>query len=233
MLTPKIKEAACCGCNLIPFCSGSEKNPQADKLPIKRRLVLQKHEELFAPKRDFQYLFAIEKGSLKSVQIEADGSELVRGFYFSGEVLGYESIHSGFYNYSAIALTETQICMLDYHEFLSYLQSNPELQKHILNLFSLQLNIGTYLVSTKADRKLASFLLDLSHRLHRTNWQHQFLLPMSRQDIGNYLRLTTETVSRTLTRLQQNKIILIKNKMIQLIQPDALKQIADGLNTIG
>src|SRR5579885_179453 len=231
MHTPHMDDSVCCGCHLTPFCIGSEKlraNPEFDSLPVKRRFVVKKNERLIAPNSHFQYLFAIEKGSIKTVQSEADGGELIRGFYFYGEVLGYEAIYSGRYHFTAIALTETHVCMLDYHDFLYYLQSNPELQQHILYLISLQLNVGSYLVSTKADRKLACFLLDLSSRLHRAQMHPEFQLPMSRQDIGNYLRLTAETVSRTFTRLQQNNIISINNKKIGLLKIDVLRQIAEG-----
>lgn len=235
MHTSTINESTCCGCHFTPFCIGNEKlrnDPQSNTLPIKRRFIIKKNERLFSPNSHFQYLFAIEKGSVKTVQSEADGSELIRGFYFSGEILGYEAIYTGRYNFSAIALTETHICMLDYHDFLYFLQTNPELQQHILYLISLQLNVGSYLASTKADRKLACYLLDLSTRLHRANMHNEFELPMSRQDIGNYLRLTAETISRTLTRLQQKKFISIKNKKVSLLQVNALKEIADGLHSI-
>lgn len=225
-----IKKTTCCGCHFTPFCLGNEKlgtQSLSNSLPIKRRLILKKNEQLVLPNTHFQYLFAIEHGSIKTVQTEPDGNELIRAFYFSSEILGYEAIYTGRYHFLAKALSETHVCMLDYHDFLYYLQSNPELQQHILYLISLQLNVGSYLLSTKAERKVACFLLDVSSRLHRSNMCYEFKLPMSRQDIGNYLRLTPETISRIFTRLQQEKILAINNKHVQILALDSLKKIAN------
>ncbi len=233
MRVSRINQSTCLGCDLTPFCFNNEKLKQkfqSNSLPVKRRFIIKKNERLFSSDSHFQYLYAIEKGSLKAVQSEPDGTEVIRGLYFAGEILAYDAIYLGYYHFSAIALTEVQVCMLDYQDFLSCLESNPELQRHILYLISSQLSMGSYLTSTKADRKLACLLLDLSLRLHRNHRRDEFELPMSRQDIANYLRLTAETVSRIFTRFQQNKMISIKNKKIKILQIDALKKIADGLN---
>ena len=235
MQTATPHESTCCGCHFTPLCLTNtcmNSLTHNESLPIKRRLILQKNDVLFTPNSPFQFLFAIEHGAVKTVQTEADGSELIRGFYFSGEVLGYKAIYSGRYQSTAKALCDTQICVIEYRDFLYFLQSNPELQQHIMYLVSLQMNMGSYLVSTSADRKLAAFLLDLSVRLHRSATQHEFQLPMSRQDIGNYLRLTAETISRVSTRLIQNKIIAVDNKKITLLKTETLRKIADGITTI-
>ena len=224
-------EKNCIGCNLTPLCLPNTKTEilnYTDSLPIKRRLSLKKHDILFSPNSPFQYLYAVEQGAIKTIQLEADGSELIRGFYFSGEILGYKAIYSGRYQSTAMALCDTQICVIDYRDFLYFLQSNPDLQQHILYLISLQMNLGSYLVSTSAERKLAAFLLDLSSRLRFTTSPFEYQLPMSRQDIGNYLRLTPETVSRICTRLQQQQIIAINHKNIRLLKPDILRHIAEG-----
>ena len=154
---------------------------------------------------------------------------MIRGFYFAGEILGLEAIYTRNYLCSAVALSETVVCEIPYDNCLELLQSDPALQKHFLNLMSQQLNINSYLFSIKAEQRLAAFLIDLSSRLHPCEKKIELLLPISRQDIGNYLRLTTETISRIFSRLKENKIISIDYKKIRFLQPETLKLIA-GVN---
>ncbi len=217
--------SSCTSCMFTPFGTTEEQ----ENLAIKQYRTLERKEVLCLPKHKFQSLYVIQHGVLKTYQAEVDGKELIRGFYFAGEILGYEAIYTGHYLFSAAALTETVVCEVPYENFLELLHSNPELQKRILYLISRQLNIGSYLVSSTAAQRLAAFLIDLSVRLHPSEIKREFILPMSRQDIGNYLRLTAETISRVFSRFQKNKIIAINHKKVYLKQPEKLKQIADGL----
>ncbi|RDI43402.1 Crp/Fnr family transcriptional regulator [Aquicella lusitana] len=221
-------------CLFAPFCTSEEEilhTGRQASLAVKQYRKLNRNEVLCLPNNKFQNLYAIQKGTLKTYQVEADGRELIREFYFAGEILGYEAIYTGHYPFSAVAISETLICEIPYANFLKLLHSKPALQRRILYLISRQLNIGSYLVSTTAEQRLAAFLIELATRLHPAETRYAFLLPMSRQDIGNYLRLSAETISRVFSRLQKNKMILIDHKKINLLQPDKLKQVADGLWT--
>lgn len=194
---------------------------------VKQYHPLKKHEVLYLPENKFRNIYAIQHGHLKTYQIDADGNELIRGFYFTGEALGFEAIYTQHYLFSAVALTDSVVCEIPYDNFLELLHLNPALQKHILYLMSQQLNRGSYLPSITAEKRLAAFLIDLSYRLHPQEMQPRYLLPMSRQDIGNYLKLTAETISRLLSQFKKNKIIAIEHKKIHLLQPEKLKLIAD------
>jgi CRP/FNR family transcriptional regulator, anaerobic regulatory protein len=219
------------GCAFSPFCLLEQEESISLKqmnLAVKRQRHLQRKEVLFLPNNKFQHLYAIQQGALKTYQVEPDGKELIRGFYFAGEILGYEAIYTGRTLFSAAALAETIICEIPYSHFLELLHSRPALQEHILHLVSQQLSVGSYLVSNSAEQRLAAFLMDLSVRLHPEEKKLEFLLPMSRQDIGNYLRLTAETISRIFSRLQHNDIIEIDHKQIRFLKPETLKRIADG-----
>lgn len=232
MQTAQTKDPSCRGCHLTPLChtihdaTTSHLNPGS--LRVKSRIILQKNATLFMPDQPFQHLYAIEQGAVKTIEYEADGGELIRGFYFSGEIIGYESIYSGRFHFSAAALSETHVCVIDYRDFLTFMQANPEYQQHVFHFISMQMNLGAYLVSATANRKLAGFLVDLSSRLHRQTHRDEFQLPMSRQDIGSYLRMTAETVSRICTWLQQKEIIAIQYKSVRILQPDTLRQLAEG-----
>lgn len=226
-------DLVCRGCTFAPFCLMEQENLSQGKQinPIvKRHRTLKQKEILFLSKSKFQNLYVIQHGALKTYHTEADGKELIRGFYFAGDVLGYKAIYTGHYVSSALALTETAICEIPYMHFLEFLHTRPTLQKHILYLISQRLNEGSYLGSTTAQQRLAAFLLDLSGRLHVSQAKLEFVLPMSRQDIGNYLRLTAETVSRLFSQMQKNEIIFIDHKKIRFLQLERLKQIAEGLD---
>ncbi|TAK77619.1 MAG: cyclic nucleotide-binding domain-containing protein [Gammaproteobacteria bacterium] len=214
---------SCTRCTFAPFCLTEEHRA------AKQFRTLERNETLCLPKNKFQNLYVVQHGALKTYQTEADGKELIRGFYFANEILGYEAIYTGHYLFSAVALAETLVCEIPYNHFLESLQSKPALQKRILYLISRQLNVGSYLLSTTAEQRLAAFLIDLSVRLHPLEMKLEFLLPMSRQDIGNYLGLTAETISRIFSRLQKNNIVSIDHKKIHLLQPEKLKQMVDGL----
>jgi CRP/FNR family transcriptional regulator len=195
---------------------------------VKRLLKLKRKEVLYLPQHKFQNFYAIQKGALKTYQQEANGKELIRGFYFAGEILGYEAIATGHYLFSAAALTDTLICEVPYDDFLKLVHAKPALQKHSLYLISQQLHSGSYLASTTAEQRLAAFLLDLSKRL-RPEAPSVFNLFLSRQDIGSYLSLTAETISRLLSKLQKNQILKITQKRLQILEPDQLQLIAEGL----
>ncbi|KTD55707.1 transcriptional regulator, crp family [Legionella santicrucis] len=222
----------CERCTFSPFCISEEKNSRWMKQinrAVKQHHYLKKHEALYLPQNIFRNIYAIQCGNLKTFQIDADGNELIRGFYFTGEVLGFEAIYTGHYLFSAVALSDSVICEIPYDNFLELLHLNSALQEHILYLMSQQLNMGNYLFSITAEQRLAAFLIDLSFRLQPSEMQTKFLLPMSRQDIGNYLGLTAETISRLLSQFKENKIIAIDHKNIQFLQPEKLKLIA-GMN---
>lgn len=220
----------CEQCDFSPFCIAENKPVhwmQENNAAAKQQFQLKKNEVLYFPQNTFRNLYAIQQGNLKTYHIDADGNELIKGFYFKGDILGFETIYSGHYLLSAVALTPTVVCEIPYDNFLELLQLNPSLQKYVLYLMSQQLNAGFYLSSVTAEQRLAAFLIDISLRLEPLDTPLSYLLPMSRQDMGNYLRLTAETVSRILSQFKKNKIIMIDNKKIQILRLEQLKLIAD------
>lgn len=223
--------STCNHCTFSPFCNNDEAGLHSTKNPhltIKQFRVLKRNEVLFLPKNKFHNLYVIHQGVLKTYQTEADGKELIRGFYFPTEILGYEAIHTGQHLFSAVALTNSLVCEILYEDFLALLHSEKELQKTILHLISQQLNARAYLFYSSAEQRIAAFLIDLSSRLSTADRIKELILPMSREDIGNYLRLTAETVSRILSRLQKNHTITISHKKITLNDSDKLMHIAQG-----
>lgn len=223
---------SCSSCGFFPFCNLEEANSRwvnQINSAVKQQHFL-KRREAFLLQNTFHSLYAIKSGILKTFEVDSEGNELIRGFYFAGEILGFEGIAKGNYLFSAEALSETQVCEIPYYHFVELLSSNSSLQKQILYLISQQLTVGSYLRFVTAEQRLAAFLIDLFMRLQVCDQRMEFLLPMSRQDIGNYLRLTAETISRLFTRFKENKIISIEHKKIQFLQLDQLKSIAGIVN---
>jgi len=221
-----------CGeCEFTPLCL-----PQIDQkmshfnqcLPIQRQLVLKKGEILFTPHTPFQCLYAVKLGAIKTVQTESNGEELIRNFYFTGEIFGYKAIHQGEYRSTAKALCESHVCEINYREFLHFIQQNPHLQEHVMYSACSHINRGSYLHTKSAERKVAAFLLDLSNRLHPFPIKGVLYLPIPRQDIASYLRLTPETLSRISTKFIRNKIIAVDKRKLTLLKPELLQGIADG-----
>ena len=215
-------KSTCIQCSLAHFCLYNNKvgiKPQ--KRHLKRKETL--HRSLDA----FTNLYAIEQGALKTYQTDPAGNELIQGLYLKNEVYGYEAIYTGHYLYSSSALTDTILCEISYPNFLELIRTEPELLNRILYLMSQQLVTGSYLKSTTAQQKLSAFLLDLSSRLSKNELHREFILPLSYQDIGNYLGLATETISRILSQFRKNEMISIVNKQIHFLQLDELKRIAN------
>lgn len=220
---------SCSHCGFLSFCTLDGGSPQWIKqtsAAVKQEHLLKTKETLYFPQNTFHSLYAIKSGSLKTFEVDKDGNEIIRGFYFAGEILGFEAIASGTYLFSAKALSETIVCEIPYNHFVALLNSNSSLQKQILYLISQKLSIGSYLNFITAEQRLAAFLIDLFKRLHVCEQKMELILPMSRQDIGNYLGLSAETISRLFSQFKENKLISIKDKHIQFLKFDRLKFMA-------
>lgn len=224
MTTFRANEAACQCCNFAPFCITNE---QMGQPTFDNHVHLKRSESLHCPKHPGLKLFAVKRGALKAYQVEAEGREIIRGFYFAGDIIGYEAIYNKEYLYTTVALTDSELCEIPYEQFLTLLHTRPKLQERILYLMSRELTVGTYAMAVPAEQRLAAFLLDIKKRLKCAAGYVE--LPMTRQDIGNYLSLTAETVSRILSRFQQQTFIRLQGKTIYLLDEGQLQQIATGL----
>lgn len=223
----------CDKCGFLDYCTAdlscSEQPYRWDTL-VKQTIQLKKNEILLSHRHQIQSLFVIRSGALKSYQIEANGNEIVKGFYFVGEAVGYEAIHQGYYPFIISALVDTTVCELIVDDMLHLSHNKLALQKKLLSLTSEQLTKGDYLSLPTAEQRIASFLIDLTHRLLSHDESIiEITLPMSRQDIGNYLRLTAETVSRVFSRLQKMNVIALDRRYIKIIDLITLQKISDGI----
>jgi CRP/FNR family transcriptional regulator len=214
----------CHYCKLSQIClpKGLVENEiaQLDEI-IEQSYELKANEVLSEPQQPFHYLYAIKSGSFKEYEINKNGEEQVIDFYLPGEIIGLDAICHNQYNYPAIALEDSQVCRIKFEHLLKLTERNPGLQQRLLNLISEKLLYRSLINKHQnAEQKLAAFLIDLSKRYasHGQN-SNSYKLSMSRYDIGNYLDLTTETVSRIMTKFKNQELITADKKFITLNKP--------------
>lgn len=203
---------------------------------IQRGKPLQKGEYLYRANDVFDSVFAIRSGAVKALMISDKGEEQVTGFYLPGEVVGMDGIAEGRYTNSVIALETASVCEIPFHRMEELSVKVPSLQRHFFQLMSREIAQDQQIISllgkSSAEERIAALLLSIStHHSRQQLSATAFRLPMSRTDIGNYLGLTIETVSRIFTRLQQQNIIDVDKKEIFIKDIAGLQTLANGGDT--
>ena len=169
-------------------------------------------------------------GFFKTTVTLQDGRDQVTGFFMSGEMMGMDGIGMNRYSCDAIALEDSEVCEVRLESLEEAGRRAPKINTHFFRLFSNEIvrdqSVMLLLGNMRAEERLAAFLLNLSQRLqHRGFSASDFILRMSRDEIGSYLGLKLETVSRTLSRFNQNGWIAVDHKHIRLLQPQALQDL--------
>lgn len=228
-------QVTCTQCTLSPVCLPlAVRNEEVDQLDniIKRSRPLRKGEHVFGPGDAFTSVFAVRSGAFKTYTLTEEGDEQVTGFYLPGEIIGMDGLSTNIHSNGAKALESAAICEIPFDKLESLSTRIPSLQRHFFQLMSreIQSDQQLMLLLTKkpADERVASFLLNLSSRYSRRGLSANALrLPMSRNDIGNYLGLAVETVSRIFTRLQASGVLEVQGKEIRVMRRDVLCQMAN------
>jgi CRP/FNR family transcriptional regulator len=227
-------DVSCSDCRLgelcLPIALDSTEIDQLDNI-IKRGRPLNKGNFLFEQGEPFTAIYAVRAGSFKTFQTSRDGEEQVTGFYLPGEILGMDGISSMQHVSSAIALETGSVCEIPF-ELLEKLSSQiSSLQGRFFQLMSKEITkdqqMLTLLSQNSSDERVASLLLSISARHHQRKLSmYRFRLPMTRAEIGSYLGITLETVSRIFSRLQKQGVITVENKEITINELEQLKEIA-------
>ena len=178
-------------------------------------------------------LYTVKSGSLKTMILDDDGRAQLIGFSFPGEIIGMDAISTGKYPTDVIALEDASCCGIHYAGFNFLCQSVQSLQNHLHQAMSREIKRSYQLMfmlgSLSADERLAAFLLNLLERHSARGYSGlQLRLSMSRQDIGSYLGLKLETVSRIFTRLKDEQILDVSGRYIIVKNPQRLQMIADS-----
>ena len=224
----------CSVCVLGQFCLPVGVTPsdisKIDTL-VKERVHLQKGENLYRHGDPLSSVYSVRFGTLKTEYCLEDGRQQVIGFHLPGEIVGLDGIGEGQYQSNAIAVEESEVCIIRYEEFEDLARQIPVLQQQFHRILSRELTQDQRhllsLGSMRAEERLAAFLLNLSQRLAARGYlNHEYDLPMSRVEIASYLGIQIETVSRMLSRFAESGLIQIKQRHIKLIDMDGLYELA-------
>lgn len=201
-----------------------------DKI-IKRRRPVEKGEFLFRLGQDFNSLYAIRSGSLKTYTSQSDGQEQVIGMHLPGELIGLDAIGNNRHACSAVALETTSVCEIPFDHLESLSREIPGLQQHLFRLMSAEIQHDqchmTVLARMPVENRLASFLMSLSERYRLRGYSaNEFNLSMSRGDIANMLGMAMETISRLLSSFQEQGLVQVERKHIRILDPAGLQAIA-------
>ena len=194
---------------------------------VDQRPHFRKDEYLFYQGDGFNSLYAIKSGAIKSFGVTCSGKEQITGFHFAGELIGMDAICNNIHNCSAVALEKTVVCKIPYASIESLIADVPSMHSVFARLMSKELRRDDEMLmilgNMSAEQRVACFLYNIYRRLKsRGAVKNELRLPMRREDIGNYLGLSLETVSRRLTGLQHAGIIQVQNRRIELLDIDRL-----------
>ena len=201
---------------------------QSGAKPVTRRV--KSGETLFIAGEEFRCIYPIRRGFFKTNLVDGDGREQVTGFFMMREILGMDGLSSGFYGVSATALEDSEVFAIPYSVIEETGRQNPSVRQSLHAALSSEIvrnhSVMMLLGSMNARERLAAFLLNLSKRLmHGGYSRSQFVLRMRREEIGSYLGLKLETVSRTFSALCEEGLIEVNKKQICIVDINALERI--------
>lgn len=229
--------AICSRCNLRELCLPTGLNAremeQLDAIVTTRR-KLSRGEALFRNGDAFKGLYAVRTGFFKSFVATETGKEQVIGFQMAGDIIGLDGIGSQQHLCDTVALETTEVCIMPWERLEDLSKDMPILQRHLHRIMSQEIvrehGVMLLLGTMRAEERLAAFLLNLAQRLNARGFSSsEFILRMTREEIGSYLGLKLETVSRTFTKLVDTGVIAVKSRHVQILDMAALKTMANAL----
>ncbi|PLY12173.1 MAG: hypothetical protein C0631_17445 [Sedimenticola sp.] len=221
-LTARGREVECEDCGLDPICAVLEYSEPESGVPegiLVRRQAVKRGETLFRRDQKFISFFAVKSGSFKAFVPQQDELDQIVGFHLAGELIGTEGMASGHYPYSVRALENSSVCELFLDRLPESGKALDEVQQAVIKLLGQEVAFNRELIASlvhqSAEQRIAGFILDIFRRLERRKMAEQGVtLTMSRGDIGNYLGLASETVSRVFTKFQNRGLLKLDHKMV-------------------
>jgi CRP/FNR family transcriptional regulator len=229
-------KVACSSCNLRELClpvgMSNEQMLKLDSLVATRRTV-DRGDTLFRSGESFQSLYAVRTGFFKTCVASEDGRDQVTGFQMAGELLGLDGIGTERHTCDAVALEDSQVCVIPYHQLEDLSREVSDLQRQFHRIMSREIvrdhGVMLLLGSMRAEERLAAFLLNLTQRLQSRGFSASALiLRMTREEIGSYLGLKLETVSRTFSKFQDDGLLEVKQRQIRIVDQAGLQRLVNG-----
>ena len=200
---------------------------------VRRRRPLRRDERLFRHGDPRSSIYVARHGAFKTVSLSEGGDERVVGFHLPGELMGLDALAEGERRCEAVALEAAEVCEVPVDELAGVAAELPGLQRQLLRVIgqsiSLDQDHAEMLSRRHANERIALFLYGMGERLaHIGQSRLQFRLAMSREDIASYLGLAIETVSRGFTRLQDDGVIAVSGRHVDVLDPAELERLAQG-----
>lgn len=235
-MNPLSIKVACSNCNLRELCMPMGlKADELDKIEeiIAVRRKVKRGARLYSNGEKFTSLFAIRTGFFKTCITTEDGRNQVTGFQMAGEIIGLDGIVKERHTCDAVALEDAEVCVMPFERIEELSREVAALQRHVHKIMSREIvrehGVMLLLGSMRAEERLAAFLLNLVQRLHARGFsQSELLLRMTREEIGSYLGLKLETVSRTFSRFVEEGIVEVKQRHVRILDTAALKMIVNN-----
>jgi CRP/FNR family transcriptional regulator len=214
----------------MPHALTSEELARFDSIVTATRLV-KRGEALYRTNGEFQSIYTVRAGSFKTVVMHRDGREQVTGFRFTGEVLGLDGVHSERHINDAIALEDSSVCIIPYALLETLCAESKSLQQQVLRTMSGEIvrdsSLLMLLGTMNAEERVAAFLINLSSRMKSRGYSPaEFHLRMTREEMGNYLGMKLETVSRMFSKLQRDGLLETRGKQLRIVDLEALERVS-------
>ena len=232
-------KVACSNCNLRELCMPVGLNPDEltliDELVATRRKI-KRGATLFRNGEKFEALYAIRTGVFKTCVVAEDGRDQVTGFQMAGEIIGLDGIVGDHHTCDAVALEDAEVCVMPFDRIGELSREIGALTHHLHRIMSREIvrehGVMLLLGTMHAEERVAAFLLNLVQRLHARGFSRsELVLRMTRQEIGNYLGLKLETVSRTFSRFAAQGLIEVRQRHVRILDVEALKKLVSPAPT--
>ena len=226
-------KTACSNCNLrelcLPFGLSIDELERLDDLVSSRRRI-KRGDYLYRAGESFDAIYAIRSGFFKTDVLLEDGRDQVTGFQMTGELLGLDGISTEAHSCNAVALEDSEVCAIPFSHLEGLSREIQTLQHHFHKVMSREIvrdhGVMMLLGTMRAEERLAAFLLNLSQRFTARGYSPaEFYLRMTREEIGSYLGLKLETVSRAFSRFQEEGLIAVQQKHVRILDIVKLKQL--------
>ncbi|GAB6197313.1 helix-turn-helix domain-containing protein [Lysobacter xanthus] len=226
----------CAQCSLQELCLpagiGREDLEKLDEI-VKRKRPVEPGERLFHQGDAMGSVFVARDGAFKTVLVNENGDEQVIGFHLPGELIGLDALGTGEHRCEAVALTRSNVCEVPFNDLSGVAARVPGLQRQLMRVIGQSVGRDQdhreILVRRQANERIALFLHGLSERLQKIGETgDRIRLPMSREDIARFLGLALETVSRGFTRLQEDQVISVYGRKVEILDMDELERLAHG-----
>ena len=216
----------------MPLGLNESEMERVDEVVATRRTVA-RGDNLFRQGATFNALYAIRTGFFKTRISAEDGRDQVTGFQMAGEIIGLDGIVSDHHTCDAVALEDAEVCVMPFDRIEELSREITSLQRHVHKIMSREIvrenGVMLLLGSMRAEERLAAFLLNLVQRLHARGFsQSELILRMTREEIGSYLGLKLETVSRTFSKFVEDGVVEVKQRHVRILNADALKLIVNA-----